>query len=62
MLKYDLACGIGEGFAIAQARMLSEVYVKLKEGWVPCGGVALVYDSRLGGCYATQALIKEEEE
>ena len=60
-MKYDIMSALGGTYANAQLRLLDQVTAKIEEGWKPIGGVALAFDPVTNNCYASQAIIKEEE-
>jgi hypothetical protein len=60
-VKYDIMSALGGTYANAQLRLLSQVTAKIEEGWKPIGGIALAFDPATHNCYASQAIIKEEE-
>ena len=60
-MKYDILSAVGSSYAGAQLCLLEQVTTKIEEGWKPTGGVALAFDPVTKSCYASQAIIKEEE-
>ncbi len=60
-MKYDILSALGSTYAGAQLRLLAQVTDKIEKGWKPIGGIALAFDPVTKSCYASQAIIKEEE-
>lgn len=65
MTKYTILAGIvpsEAGFSAALRSLEEQVEAHLKKGWKLQGGLSTMVNNRGSLCYATQAMIKEEDE
>ena len=60
-MLYDIISALSNTYAKAQLQVVAKVNEKLQEGWIPCGGVSIARDPNIGRCYASQAIMKEED-